>query len=355
MTDKKNLEERYELLLRHFFKNTEEESLFQVSELGKDLMISRLGPDVLLDLHSICLKKLIKGKDPLLISRMVVNANDILLHGMMAYAMSFYSFIDALDTERKQRQEAQARLEQSNIRLRELDQLKSMFIASMSHELRTPLNTIIGFTGLILMGISGQITEEQKKQLSMVKKSAEHLLSLINDIIDVSKIEAGKIEPSFAEFDLSALVREIGEGLIPIVTGKGLSLSLKAPEKFIIRSDKRRIKEVLINLTGNALKFTDQGQIEITLIEKEGSAQVSVKDSGIGIKEEEMHKLFKPFSRISTEGKDLPEGTGLGLYLSKKILDLLGGRIWAKSKPGQGSEFIFLLPRQPQDVPPYTH
>ena len=235
-------------------------------------------------------------------------------------------------------------LTQANIRLKELDRLKSMFIASMSHELRTPLNSIIGFTGIILQGMTGEITEEQRKQLTIVKNSAHHLLALINDIIDMSKIEAGKVELAIEEFDLSTLVQEVKDSFIVTVTDKGIKMSLKTPETLTIESDERRTKQVIANLVGNAVKFTDSEGIEIIVAKKDGLAEVSVRDTGIGIRKEDMVMLFKAFSQIPAEDRPKQEGTGLGLYLSKKIADLLGGEIKAESEFGKGSVFTFTLP-----------
>jgi signal transduction histidine kinase len=234
-------------------------------------------------------------------------------------------------------------LAQANLQLKELDRLKSMFIASMSHELRTPLNSIIGFTGIMLQGMAGEITGEQRKQLTMVKNSAHHLLALINDIIDVSKIEAGKVELAIEEFDLSALAQEVRDSFTVAAEEKGLKLSLDMPERLIIESDKRRVKQVLMNLVGNAVKFTDRGEIEIEVAKREGRAEVSVRDTGIGIREEDMGKLFKPFSQIPVEGAPR-EGTGLGLYLSRRIANLLGGETEAESEFGKGSKFTFTVP-----------
>ena len=235
-------------------------------------------------------------------------------------------------------------LTQANIRLKELDRLKSMFIASMSHELRTPLNSIIGFTGIILQGMTGEITEEQRKQLTIVKNSAHHLLALINDIIDMSKIEAGKVELAIEEFDLSTLVQEVKDSFIVTVADKGIEMSFKTPETLTIESDERRTKQVIANLVGNAVKFTDSGGIEIIMAKKDGLAEVSVRDTGIGIKKEDLDKLFKAFSQIPAEDRPKQEGTGLGLYLSKKIADLLSGEIKAESEFGKGSVFTFTLP-----------
>jgi len=243
----------------------------------------------------------------------------------------------------EKRKRAEEELVQANIQLKEIDRLKSMFIASMSHELRTPLNSIIGFTGIILQGMSGEINDEQRKQLTMVKNSANHLLALINDVIDISKIEAGKVEIYIEEFDLSVLAQEIKDSFAVTADKRGLELSLKTPRTLIIKSDKRRIKQVIVNLIGNAVKFTDKGEIEIKVTRKDKLAQVSVKDTGIAIKREDMDKLFKPFSQIHTPGRT-EEGTGLGLYLSKKIAILLGGDITAESEFGKGSVFTFTLP-----------
>ena len=241
-------------------------------------------------------------------------------------------------------------LKGANLKLQEFDRLKSMFIASMSHELRTPLNSIIGFTGIILQGISGKITKDQRKELTMVKNSAYHLLALINDVIDVSKIETGKVELFIEEFNLADLMQEVKESFKVAADEKNLKLSLEMPERLIIKSDERRTKQVIMNLVSNAVKFTDRGEIEIKVKKKDEEVKVSVADTGIGVKKENMEKLFKQFSRIYVEGKPVTEGTGLGLYLSKKIVDLLGGQIKAKSEFGKGSKFTFTFPLEYTEV-----
>jgi PAS domain S-box-containing protein len=235
-------------------------------------------------------------------------------------------------------------LEKENIKLQELDKLKSMFIASMSHELRTPLNSIIGFTGIILQGMSGELNEEQLKQLNIVKNSANHLLSLINDVIDISKIEAGKVELFIEDFDLSLIIGEIEESFMDAVNRKGLKMSVNIPGSLLIRGDERRTKQVIMNLVSNAIKFTEKGDVAINVVENKGMIEISVKDTGMGIRAEDMGKLFQAFSRIYVENQPMLEGTGLGLYLSKKIADLLGGNIQANSQFNVGSEFIFIFP-----------
>jgi len=234
-------------------------------------------------------------------------------------------------------------LQSANLKLQELDHLKSMFIASMSHELRTPLNSIIGFTGIILQGMSGEVSEEQRKQLSLVKNSANHLLDLINDVIDISKIEADRVELYIQEFDLSLLVQEIKDTFTIALEKKGLVLLLEKPPMLLMESDERRTKQILVNFISNAIKFTYKGEIKITIVKNDKTVEISVRDSGIGIKKEDLDKLFNAFSRIPNPGK-IEEGTGLGLYLSNKIAGLLGGDITAEIEFGKGSVFTLTLP-----------
>jgi len=237
-------------------------------------------------------------------------------------------------------------LETANARLKELDRLKSLFIASMSHELRTPLNSIIGFTGILLQGLAGELNAEQRKQLGMVKSSSEHLLALITDIIDLSKIEAGKIDLAMESFDLSGMVREVLGSFHVVAERKALSLSAVMPPGLMVVSDKRRVRQVLVNLVGNSAKFTEQGGVSVAAQEKDGVIEVSVRDTGMGIKREDLDRLFKSFSQVTTAEMPKHEGSGLGLYLSKKLITLLGGEISVESEFGKGSVFSFTLPRK---------
>jgi len=237
------------------------------------------------------------------------------------------------------------KLKNANIRLKELDQLKSMFLASMSHELRTPLNSIIGFTGWLLMGMEGDLNEEQKKQLSMAKSSADELLELINDILDISKIEAGKVELAIEKFKIEEVIKDVVNRVLPLVKDKELKLIYNVPKGIIINSDKRRIKQILMNLVSNAIKFTDQGNVKIDVKTiNNDDLEFIVSDSGIGIKKEEIEKLFQPFQQIDMSTTKRHEGTGLGLYLCKKLIDLLHGEISVTSQFGKGSEFKFIIP-----------
>ncbi len=236
-------------------------------------------------------------------------------------------------------------LEKANIRLEELDDLKSMFIASMSHELRTPLNSIIGFTGIILQGMSGEINADQQDQLKRVYGSALHLLELITEIIDLSKIEAGKLAPYLQEFSLNELINEAVTGLKYQIKEKGLGIETDMPHDIHLKSDRTRLLQCLLNYLSNAMKFTERGMISIFAKEVGKMLEISVKDTGTGIKEADLPLLFTPFTRVDTSIKPTPLGTGLGLYLTKKLAtEVLGGSVAVESQFGNGSTFILKIP-----------
>jgi PAS domain S-box-containing protein len=242
-------------------------------------------------------------------------------------------------------------LVQANQRLQQLDRLKSDFLASMSHELRTPLNSILGFTGVLLLGMAGPLTEEQRRQLGFVKGSGEHLLSLINDLLDVSRIESGRMEITPEDFDLVAVAEEVVSQLRPLAERKALGLVLQpgAQRPLTICSDRRRVYQVLLNLAGNAVKFTEQGGVRLVLglDAAAATAWVEVHDSGIGIAPDQLPRLFEAFHQVEGGLARSHEGTGLGLHLSRRLLELLGGHIEVESRPGAGSVFRVALPLRP--------
>lgn len=248
-------------------------------------------------------------------------------------------------------EERTAELAVARDRAEAADRLKSAFLATMSHELRTPLNSIIGFTGIILQGLAGPLNPEQKKQLEMVRRSARHLLALINDVLDISKIEAGQLEVMCEPFDLPASIEKAAASVKLLAEQKNLALQVElAPEIGAWKSDQRRIEQILINLLNNAIKFTEQGQVALKAAIAEGALRISVTDTGIGIKQEDFQKIFHPFRQIDTGLARNHEGTGLGLAICRRLAELLGGEICAESEWGKGSVFTVVLPAKGGDA-----
>jgi PAS domain S-box-containing protein len=232
------------------------------------------------------------------------------------------------------------------------DRLKSAFLATMSHELRTPLNSIIGFTGILIEGLAGPLNEEQARQLGMVQNSSRHLLALINDVLDLSKIEAGQLSVQKAPFDFREAATRVVMSVKPLAERKGLRLRFElAPEVGTVVSDSRRVEQVLMNLLSNAIKFTDRGEVEVASAVRDGDVVTSVRDTGIGVKPEDQKILFHPFAQVDAGLARTHEGTGLGLSICRKLVGLLGGSIDFRSTFGAGSVFTFRIPAQAGGTP----
>ncbi len=252
----------------------------------------------------------------------------------------------AAERERRERAEA-------------ADRLKSTFLATMSHELRTPLNSIIGFTDIVLEGMAGPLNAEQTKQLDMVRKSSRHLLALINDVLDISKIQAGGLTLNVEPFNLPQSMQRVIDLVTPQATAKGLELHARfSPQLGDMIGDQRRFEQILLNLLGNALKFTERGSVTLTAdrtheltpraAQPGPCLRLRVTDTGIGIRSQDLPSLFQPFSQIDSGLSRTHEGTGLGLMICQRLAELMDGHVRAESVWGQGSTFTLTLPlREP--------
>jgi signal transduction histidine kinase len=242
-------------------------------------------------------------------------------------------------------------LEGANAKLRALDRLKSEFLANMSHELRTPLNAIIGFSELMYIGKLGPLSGEQKEYIGDVLNSGNHLLSLINDVLDLSKVEAARMEVLNSTFMVETVIAEAVQHIATMMSVKELKLVREIPLDIPrITTDRRKLFQILLNLASNAVKFTDQGEICIHCEIEDSTMRMSVADTGIGIKAADLRLLFQPFFQCDSSLRKRHEGTGLGLHLSQKLAVLLGGKLVVESKYGNGSTFTLILPLTPTEL-----
>ncbi|MES2939240.1 MAG: PAS domain S-box protein [Pseudomonadota bacterium] len=246
-------------------------------------------------------------------------------------------------TERKRFEQA---LRDKNLELENAALVKDRFLASMSHELRTPLNAIIGFTGTLLMELPGPLNADQQHQLRTIQSSARHLHSLINDLLDLARIEAGKVELSLEAVNCREVLQELDDLMRPMALAKGLAFQLALPAAgCTVRTDRRALTQILLNLANNAIKFTDSGQVELRFTQDSAGTvtRFAVADSGIGIAAADQARLFQSFEQLGAAAERKPGGAGLGLHLSQKLARLVGGRIGFESELGCGSCFTLTL------------
>jgi signal transduction histidine kinase len=229
--------------------------------------------------------------------------------------------------------------------LTEANEAKTRFLRAMSHELRTPLNSVIGFSSVLLEGTPGELNDEQMRQLSMVNNSGRHLLTLVNEILDLSRIEAGRVEMSVEEIDVAGLVAEAVESVRPVATEKGLALEVELPDRPpVLRSDRGKVLQITLNLMDNAVKFTSKGSVTLRVEHSsEQAIRFVVSDTGPGIAEGERRRIFAEFERASDHDPRVG-GTGLGLAISRGLAESLGGTVEVTSEVGKGSMFILTLP-----------
>ncbi len=229
--------------------------------------------------------------------------------------------------------------------LEEASKHKSQFLANMSHELRTPLNAILGYTELILDAIYGEAPQKMRAVLERVQTNGKHLLGLINDVLDLSKIEAGQLTLSLNDYSIEDMVQGVYVAVEPLASNKKLSFRIEAPRHLPrARGDERRLAQVLLNLVGNAIKFTDKGEVAIEASAADGAYTIAVRDTGPGIAEADQAKIFEEFQQADNTQTKTKGGTGLGLAIAKRIVEMHGGRLWVESTPGHGSTFSFTVP-----------
>jgi signal transduction histidine kinase len=222
---------------------------------------------------------------------------------------------------------------------------KSQFLANMSHELRTPLNAILGYTELIVDNVYGEVPEKIREVLERIEKSGRHLLGLINDVLDLSKMEAGQLSLSLADYSMKEVVQTVYSSVESLAAEKQLVLKVDLPPDLPVgRGDERRISQVLLNLLGNAIKFTEEGEVRLQVTSSDGAFLLSVSDTGPGISKEDQSTIFEEFQQADPSSTKTKGGTGLGLSIARRIVELHGGRIWVASSLGQGSTFSFALP-----------
>jgi signal transduction histidine kinase len=232
------------------------------------------------------------------------------------------------------------------------DRVKTAFLTTISHELRTPLNSILGFTDVILEGYSGPLTEAQTRQLEIVRESASQLRSMIEDVLDVTLIEAGQVGLEFSDVDMRAIVSQQLSALELDAARKGLALQMSATGSLpTVRTDPRRAGQIVTNLLANAVKFTDRGSITVDIAARADRFEISVADTGIGIDPESLASLFQPFNQVARPGGRLQAGTGLGLAISRKLAHALGGDLTVESTAGGGSRFTLWLPLDRATLP----
>jgi signal transduction histidine kinase len=222
---------------------------------------------------------------------------------------------------------------------------KSQFLANMSHELRTPLNAVLGYTELILDNIYGEAPEQMRAVLGRVQANGKHLLGLINDVLDLSKIEAGQLVLSLNDYSIKDMVHGVYVAVEPLASSKKLAFTVELPPDLpVARGDDRRLTQVLLNLVGNAIKFTDHGEVAIKVFATDGTYTIAVRDTGPGILPTDQEKIFEEFQQVDSSQTKAKSGTGLGLSIAKRIVEMHGGRLWVESSPGCGSTFAFAVP-----------
>ena len=255
--------------------------------------------------------------------------------------------VEELSTQKKE-------LDTKRIQVEEADRLKSEFLSNMSHELRTPLNSILALSQLLLTKGTGKDPDKESEYLKVVERNGRRLLALINDILDLSKIESGRMDIFPSRFSPSSVINDVVAGMAPLADKKGLHISVGTGKCADMVTDRDKVHQIILNLLSNAIKFTDTGSIDIGIAEENGTTTFRVKDTGIGMNPEDLTAIFDQFRQVDGSTTRRHEGTGLGLAICRKLAHLLGGDLLVESTPGKGSTFTLRLPRITAEHLPHT-
>ncbi len=352
MNELAQFKDRYFDILCSYMKDPDEMYLFEISDLGREMVLSGVPPDDLAEVHEDAVNHLADIYPAMKLIESAHLLSKPLMEVMMAYGIAFREWVESSERIRISLENHNSKLKQLNQELDDArlvaetaNRSKSEFLANMSHELRTPLNSIIGFSD-ILLSMDDNLDDKQKKYISNISSSGSHLLTLINDILDLSKVEAGKMELNIEAVSVLTTIQEVCSVLSSLAERSGVELSHNVGTDLpIIQADREKLKQILFNLIGNAIKFTEAGGCVEVGAHLEGNAiKVCVTDTGIGISQEDQKKLFSPFVQVDPSTSRQYQGTGLGLALVKRFVDLHRGNLDLKSSPGNGSTFSFTLP-----------
>jgi len=335
-------------LIRWLSKNITQ-PLLKVTEFANEVSRGKLNARL-----SLGKKTKFWGMDKLHVGDEIVQLGDSLTH-MLKNMREMYEkislFSKDLESQVAKRtgelEQKTTELEQANIELKKLDELRSTFLANMSHELRTPLNSIIGYTDLLIDRVDGDITEEQDKSLTKVHNNAKNLLNLINEILDMSRIESGRVELDLREVDLQDIIQTTISSLEPMIHKKALLIDMVFDENLpLAYADPDKVRQVVTNLLHNAIKFTSEGSVTLSVRPSQTPkfVEICISDTGMGIREEDLDKLFDMFTPLDISATRSHGGVGLGLSICKRLVEMQGGNIWVESKYREGSEFYFTLP-----------
>ena len=328
-----SIRDRYFKLLRGYVAKLDEALLLSAGDLGRELVLSDVPPEEVAEIHEEALRRLAREFPKMLLGEAAVSVSAPLMEMLMAYGLAFREQLE----ERKRAEKA-----------RELDRMKSDFLSNTSHELRTPLHSIRGFTRLML---SEKVTEPeaQKEFLHIIDEQSQRLGGLIDDLLDISRIESGRFSIQKQRLSVKEVIDSAVQELHGLTHESDVAIVKEIPESLPdVEADGQRLKQVIVNLLGNASKFSpDGGEIILRTEVKDRELLVQVTDHGIGIPEEAIRQLFDRFYQVDSSATRNTGGSGLGLYISKQIIEAHQGRIWAESVVGEGSTFSFTLPLPP--------